>query len=157
MGCKPPRTEVGNVRCLDASPNLDVSRSMGLTDVRRDLYLGERTSRFLMILERAIVQRLAVEPLAKHLTRTRCSDVFLWAAYERPSCARSGRWEHFKNRTFKRPRDQRRWSVRAVRLSRKGRLPSPGKNRGLVLRTLTAQLSKPLETRIGCGGETYDR
>lgn len=57
--------------------NLDFSRSLGLTDVRRDLYLGERTSRFLMILDSAIVQRLAVEPFAEHLTRTRCSDVFL--------------------------------------------------------------------------------
>lgn len=57
--------------------NLDFSRSMGLTDVRRDLYLGERTSRFLMILEGAVVQRLAVEPFVEQLTRTRCSDVFL--------------------------------------------------------------------------------
>ena len=57
--------------------NLEFSRGMGLTDVRRDLYLGERTSRFLMTLKCAIVERLAVEPLAEHLTRTRLSDVFV--------------------------------------------------------------------------------
>lgn len=57
--------------------NLDFSRKLGLTEVRRDLYLGERTSRFLMILENAIVQRLSVEPFIEHLTRTRCDDIFI--------------------------------------------------------------------------------
>ena len=57
--------------------NLDFSRKLGLTEVRRDLYLGERTSRFLMILENAVIQRLTVEPFIEHLTRTRCDDIFL--------------------------------------------------------------------------------
>lgn len=56
---------------------------MGLTDAHRDLYPGERTSRFLMTLKCAIVQRLAVEPLAEHLTRTRLTDVFVQAPHER--------------------------------------------------------------------------
>jgi peroxiredoxin len=66
----------GKIRFL-SDGNLEFSRKMGLTDVRQDLYLGERTSRFLMILKNAVVERLAVEPFVEHLTRTRCADVLI--------------------------------------------------------------------------------
>lgn len=41
--------------------NLDLSRRMGLTDVDRENYLGERCRRFLMVLRDAVVEKLNVE------------------------------------------------------------------------------------------------
>jgi peroxiredoxin len=57
--------------------NLEFCRKMGLTTIRQDLYLGERTSRFLMILNNAVIERLSVEALAEQLTRTRYDDIYL--------------------------------------------------------------------------------
>lgn len=57
--------------------NLEFSRKLALTEVRKDLFLGERTMRFLMLLEDGVVERITVEPFTERLTCTRCVDVML--------------------------------------------------------------------------------
>lgn len=57
--------------------NLEFSRKLALTEVRTDLYLGERTRRFLMLLNDGVVERVTVEPFVERLTCTRCEDVMV--------------------------------------------------------------------------------
>lgn len=57
--------------------NLDFARKTGLTRNDRDLFLGERCRRFVMIVNNAVVERLSVEAELAAITCTRASDVML--------------------------------------------------------------------------------
>jgi len=66
----------GKVRFL-SDGNLDFARAANLVSLERDLFLGERSARYLMVLESAIVQRITVERSVLDVSCTRAKDVFL--------------------------------------------------------------------------------
>jgi peroxiredoxin len=57
--------------------NLDFAREMGLTVHHREMFLGERSQRYLLQLRNAVVERMNVERSALNYSCTRSSDVVL--------------------------------------------------------------------------------
>lgn len=57
--------------------NLDFARAANLVSLERDLFLGERSARYLMVLENAVVHRFSVERSMMDLSCTRAQDVFV--------------------------------------------------------------------------------
>jgi peroxiredoxin len=57
--------------------NLEFGRAMGLTIREPDYFLGERTSRFLMVTEDAVIRHLVVEPNSLALTCTRPGELLI--------------------------------------------------------------------------------
>lgn len=57
--------------------NLDFTRAANVVSLERDLFLGERSARYLMVLENAIVHRFSVERSVLDVSCTRGKDVFL--------------------------------------------------------------------------------
>jgi peroxiredoxin len=66
----------GKIRML-SDGNLDFARQMGLTAVNRELFLGERSKRYLLQLRNAVVERMSVERLMVDYSCTRTDDVTL--------------------------------------------------------------------------------
>jgi len=57
--------------------NLDFGRALGLTTREPEVFLGERSRRFLMVTEDVVIRHLVVEPNSLALTCTRPGDLLL--------------------------------------------------------------------------------
>ncbi|PZO51179.1 MAG: hypothetical protein DCF16_11565 [Alphaproteobacteria bacterium] len=55
--------------------NLDFARACGLAALENDLFLGERSRRYVLELENAVVQRMRVEQDLLSVTCTRAQDI----------------------------------------------------------------------------------
>jgi 2-Cys peroxiredoxin 5 len=57
--------------------NLDLARALKVTTTERDLFIGERSTRYMLTTRNALVERLVVEPKVNMLSCTRSEDVLL--------------------------------------------------------------------------------
>ena len=55
--------------------NLELSRAMGLTVREPEMFLGERSRRYLMVVNNSVIERLNIEPRPLGLTCTRASNL----------------------------------------------------------------------------------
>jgi 2-Cys peroxiredoxin 5 len=57
--------------------NLDLARALRVTTTERELFIGERSTRYMLLTRNAMVERLVIEPQVNMLSCTRSEDVFL--------------------------------------------------------------------------------